>query len=230
MAQTQAQVQVQTQTHTPASSLPPLTTQVLKTSLDKQEALKLVADSIAQQRQTASYHLITRPLHLSLLFASYAILYALQRSDITFCIITASGITFSYLLLIRMLTGDYIRLAEDFRWQDFIQKPDGIEDIVLVTRYGQDLIGTLVLRLQPEEGKAAVRAWTVPLRYRGKGVGGDLLREAVRIARERCGRDCEVTFAPDHANAAQVVNPWLGRPFEERDRKARKALAAATKE
>ncbi|KAK0382891.1 hypothetical protein NLU13_8807 [Sarocladium strictum] len=226
----QAQTQVQTEMHTPIGSLPPLTTEIVETSLDKQAALKLVADSIAQQRQLASYYLITRPLHISVLIASYAILYGLQSSDITFTIITASGITLAYLLLIRLLTGEYIHLAESFRWKQFIQGPDNNEDIVLATRYGQDLIGTLVLRLNPSEGKAAVRAWTVPLRYRGKGVGGDLLREAVRIAWEKCGRDCEVIFAPDHANSAQVVNPRLGQPFRERDQKALKALAAALKE
>jgi ribosomal protein S18 acetylase RimI-like enzyme len=211
-------------------SLPSLTVDVLDTAVDKQAALKLVADSIAQQRQAASYYLITRPLHLSLLFAFYAIVYAFNPSDITFTIVTASGLTFTYLLLIRFVTSDYIRLAEAFLWQSFIQGPNDENDVVLATRYGQEFIGTLVLRLQPAESKAVIRAWTVLVRYRGKGVGGDLLRKAVRVAREKCGRDCDVGFAADHANSAELVNSRLGRPFEIRDLMASRALSVVLQE
>jgi GNAT superfamily N-acetyltransferase len=210
-------------------TVPQLTTGILTSATDKQSALKLVADSIAQQRQVASYYLITRPLHLSILCSLYAITYGFNKSDATLTVLTCSGLTLTYLLLIRLLTGEYITLAEDFRWKSFIRGcSDGTEDVVLATRYGQDLIGALVLRLQPSEGKAQIRAWTVVHRYRGKGVGGDLLRAAVGLAKEKCCRHVE--FAKDHANSARVVNPRLGRPFAERDHRASKALSNALKE
>lgn len=54
-------------------------------------------------------------------------------------------------------------------------------------------------------GKGVIRAWTVRRGYRGQGFGGELLREAARLTRERCGGGAEVGFAAGHANSTRVL-------------------------
>ncbi|ROT40645.1 hypothetical protein SODALDRAFT_101493 [Sodiomyces alkalinus F11] len=76
-------------------------------------------------------------------------------------------------------------------------------------------------------GKGLVRAWTTSLRWRGRGVGVDLLREAVRVTRERCGRDAEIGFARQHANSMVVLPEVFNRSFRQMERRAAKALDRA---
>ncbi len=75
-------------------------------------------------------------------------------------------------------------------------------------------------------GKGVIRAWTTRLRYRGKGLGGDLLREAVRITKERCGRDAEVGFAREHANSTMVLPEMFNGTFRRSEMRAARALEA----
>jgi GNAT superfamily N-acetyltransferase len=83
------------------------------------------------------------------------------------------------------------------------------DDRMVVVKWGEEVIGALVLGWADGEaakkkqgrrkrGKAIVRAWTVRLKYRGKGVGEGLLEEAVKVAGER-GAD-GVVFERDHAS------------------------------
>ena len=58
-------------------------------------------------------------------------------------------------------------------------------------------------------GKGVIRAWTIKDKYRNQGVGSDLLHEAVRVTRERCGKDAAVGFASQHANSATMDLPEL---------------------
>lgn len=77
---------------------------------------------------------------------------------------------------------------------------------VLTTKFGNEVIGALVLEWIVGEGKgrrkkvgrASIRAWTVKLKYRGKGVGTALLEEAVGLAEERGGDGIE--FNEEHAS------------------------------
>ena len=81
----------------------------------------------------------------------------------------------------------------------------------MVVRWGEEVIGALVLGWADEVGggrrgkgrgkkcgRGVVRAWTVRLKYRGKGVGEGLLEEAVRVCMERGAEGVE--FADDHAS------------------------------
>lgn len=233
--------------------VPPLSLDVLTSRSDKVDALKLVADSIAQQRQRAARSLIFHPFLLAGLLAALAVAYqfawarrAAPDRDWAVAMPLAAGVATAYLLAIRYATAGYLQLAEDLGW-DWLVGPDtGDEDVVLGARFGNEIIGALVLRLEPSAaaaaspsrkkhrgqnshhhlrgGKGVVRAWTTRLRYRGQGVGADLLHEAVRITRERCGRDAAVGFAAEHANSSMVLPETFNRTFRKGERRAAGAL------
>ncbi len=218
-----------------------MTTTTLTTPEDKVAALKLVADSIAQQRQFAARAVIFHPLTL----AAYVLLLALvtqflytDSGDLGILLTTAAGVTMACLVGVRGLTSGYLSLAEAFNW-DFALNEDGEEDVILGSRYGDELIGALVLRLEPhaassngkrksskgrQGGNGVVRAWTVRNRYRRKGVGTELLEEAVRVSRERLGRDAAVGFAAGHANSKMVVPEIFNGGFRRRERMAGRLL------
>lgn len=240
----------------PDSDIPPLSLEILTDRADKAAALKLVADSIAQQRQAAAFYLVFHPLLLAVLAAALAAVFRYawvqnNQHDLGTTLMLASGTIMTYLIGIRFVTSGYLRAAEDITW-DFLT-PGGAgsgepEDLVLGTRYGPDVIGALVLRLERPSsdshasgggggrrkahsrqnslkgGKGVVRAWTTRMRYRGRGLGGDMLREAARLTRERCGRDAEVGFALEHANSVMVLPEMFNRPFRKGEMRAARAL------
>ena len=115
---------------------------------------------------------------------------------------TIGGISMTFLIFIRWMTGGYIGMAEEINMEWLG------DDRLIVVKWGEDVIGSLVLgwadndaakkRGRRRRGKAVVRAWTVQLKYRGKGVGEGLLEEAVKVAGER-GAD-GIVFDADHAS------------------------------
>jgi GNAT superfamily N-acetyltransferase len=156
----------------------------------------------------------------------------------------------TYLLGIRYFTGGYIQAAEELGWSWLSPSSSPTaspseEDLIIGVRFGKQLIGALVLRLEPSlstahasngsnrrrsrtsllrGGRGVIRAWTVKLRYRGQGIGRDLLHEAVRLTRERCGRDADVGFAAEHANSKMMLPETFNKPFRRGERKAAKSL------
>jgi hypothetical protein len=123
---------------------------------------------------------------------------------------------------------------EDDTDKDGKEEPE--EDLILVSRFGEEIIGALVLRapLQPptpatasplsstfstfpnsgnnddddddndcvSTNNALIRAWTVKIRYRGKGIGTGLLEAAVETCQKRGWKG--PFFDEAHANAARV--------------------------
>ncbi|KAK2763488.1 GNAT family [Colletotrichum kahawae] len=237
------------QTLDPLDDIPPLSLEVLSTRDDKAAALHLIADSIAQQRQQASFALVFHPVPLAGLSLALGVAYQYAKQDLGTTLTLLSGVLMTYLLAIRYVTAGYIPLAEAVSWSFIRPVPDATspteEDLVLGTRFGSELVGALVLRLEPavpiaapgggggrrrnkassfRGGKGLIRAWTTKLRYRGKGVGTDLLHEAVRITRERGGKDAEVGFAMEHANSQMVLPEFFNGTFRKRERWAAKTL------
>ncbi|KAL8409301.1 hypothetical protein RB594_007659 [Gaeumannomyces avenae] len=269
--------------------IPPFSLEVLTERRDRVEALRLVADSVAQQRQRAALSLVLHPACLAglalALAAAHQFAWARQgRRDAGLLLTLASGVVMSYLVAVRLLASRYIALAEGVGWRFLSRSSTGIvppppaaaaadggpvpdgsdlatEDVVLGARFGDELVAALVLRLEPlgrpasssgdrgsgggagpgggggggrrkhrtsslKGGRGVIRAWTTKLRYRRKGVGGDMLREAVRATRERCGRDAEVGFAREHANSVMVLPEMFNGPFRKTERKAARALEA----
>ncbi|KAI0152492.1 hypothetical protein F4776DRAFT_35656 [Hypoxylon sp. NC0597] len=221
--------------------LPPLSVGILGTESDKVDALNLVTDSIAQQRQSASYHLVFHPYLLSLLAMGLAIAHQYSwriKRDLGTALMLHSGVVMIYLLTIRYFTGQYIQVAENTKWS-WMVSDDGEEDTVIGVRFGRDLIGALVLRLEPNPnlvgkkrsrnsalrgGKGVIRAWTVKLKYRHKGVGVDMLHEAVKVTREKCGKDAAIGFAKEHANSTMVLPEVFNGPFRKDEQRAAKTL------
>jgi ribosomal protein S18 acetylase RimI-like enzyme len=220
---------------------PPLVTSVLTNEDDKIAALKLVADTIAQQRNAAARAIIFNPI----VIAGYILLLALinnylysTRSDIGLVVTTSAGITMTCLVAVRAITAPYINMAEDFKYS-FIENSEGEEDVVIGTRFGDEIMGACILRLEPNPsspnksrksktikngGKGVVRAWAVRIRYRGKGVGTELLEKAVEITREKMGNGVEVGFAKEHANSKMILPGWLNSGFRKSERRAAGAL------
>ncbi len=141
------------------------------------------------------------------------------------------------LIAVRGITGGYLIQAEEFNWK-FATNEDGEKDTIIGSRYGEELIGALILRLErngngsPRKksknartgGKGVVRAWTVKIKYRETGVGTELLEEAVRVTREKLGNSAEIGFAAQHANSKMILPAIFNGGFRKREVKAAKAL------
>ncbi|KAK8118610.1 uncharacterized protein PG998_003236 [Apiospora kogelbergensis] len=204
--------------------LPPLEIGVLQDEADQVDALNLVADSIAQQRQLASFHAVFHPYPLAALAAALALAFQYSwraRRDVGLALMLHSAVLMTYLLAIRYFTGRYIAVAEALNWDWMVAPDTGDQDVVVGVRYGKTLIGAL---LRAPGGKGVIRAWTVMLRYRGKGVGSDLLHEAVKVTREKCGKEATVGFAKEHANSTMVMPGVFNGHFRKNEQRAAKAL------
>jgi hypothetical protein len=229
----------------PLDSIPPLTYETADNQEDLIEGLKLVADSVAQQRQTSSRILIFHPINMAVYIGIMAILFQYfykQASDVPLLFTTAAGITMGFLVTVRWLTQGYLFHAEEINW-DWLA-----DDQILITKFGDDIIGALVLRWEKGEGRGnrkkkgrgVIRAWTIKLRYRGKGVGAGLLEDAVKAVEKRGGD--EIVFADDHASkylsftiyrvhvltfpdSQRILYSLYNATFDRNDLRARQALA-----
>lgn len=210
---------------------PPLAIEILTQPNEKKDALKLVVDSVAQQRQTASRALVFHPVALSIFTAVVAIAHygANVGKDITTMITIYPGIVITYLVAIRYFTSSYIRIAEETDWLDWLKSND-VEDSIIGARFGEEIIGAVILRLNKSDNTALIRGWTTKSRYRRRGLGGDVLRESIKIAKQALGRDCIVEFAADHANSHVPFYTIFNGPFLARQASAKKALGAAVKD
>lgn len=144
------------------------------------------------------------------------------------------------LVAVRAATAGYLQTAEGFNW-NFATNDEGEEDVIIGSRYGEEIIGALILRMEraphlngsPRKGKSGrkggrgvVRAWTTKVRYRGTGVGTEMLEEAVRETRVKLGNSAEVGFAKEHANAKMILPEMFNGEFRRRERRAAKTLEA----
>lgn len=226
----------------PLSDIPPLTTTLATTTDDKIEALRLVADSVAQQRQYASKAMIFHPLTIAVVVGLLAVVgqwqYDGTRSSYGIIATTYGGIIMAVLLGVRYMTGGYIELAENVgTWKWFDKgSPPGREDDLILSKFGEEPIGALVLRgvksddvsnggssrkkRQNTAGmKGIIRGWTVKNRYRRKGVGTGLLEEAIKMCADRGWSG--PTFADDHANSGSILPGIFNGGFERREKMAR---------
>ncbi|KAL9628109.1 MAG: hypothetical protein Q9164_007390, partial [Protoblastenia rupestris] len=210
---------------------------------DRIEALKLIADSVAQQRQAASKAVIIHPATLSATVALTAIMARFM--EVSMLLTTSIGLTMAALLATRFYTSGYLAKAEAINWTwlentSHTTEPNNSngngngsptkksgskneDPIVLVSKWGDQIIGALVMRMVKRERKGYVRAWTVKLRYRKKGIGRGLLEEAAKVVWGRGGRMME--FETQHANSHRVLPAFFDGPFENNEMHARNMLS-----
>ncbi|TKA76874.1 hypothetical protein B0A55_03196 [Friedmanniomyces simplex] len=232
------------------ADVPELTSYVTDSDEDRVAALKLVADSIAQMRQAANNALVWHPLNMAVGVALLALVarYTYEtRQDKTITGLTCAGIIMVFLASFRYLTQGYLFAAEAIDWE-WLGDAD-----VIVTKFGDEVIGTVVVQWVSGEGRAKrkkawrgeIIGWTVRLKYRKKGVGGALLEEAVKEAKKKGAETME--FADDHASmlpdrtfhilyrfvmliffsadSKRVLPSLYNSTFDKRDRKGRELLA-----
>lgn len=216
-------------TPTDPDAIPDFTIYTAETDSDRHAALKLIADSIAQQRQTASRALISHPLHLALFVAICATvgryLY-LARGELGIALSTVGGLTMASLALVRYFTGAYINFAEAIH-EDLLDERE-----VVVARYGEEVMAAAVWgwvggaegRKKKPPRRAEVVAWTTRLRYRGKGVGVGVLEKVVDEVKAKGGDS--VVFVDDHANSKRLLWNYYNGVFDRREKRGRQALQA----
>ena len=160
-------------------------------------------------RQAANTALIFHPLNLALavgllsLFARWV--YEAKR-DWSLVATPCAGGIMALLAGYRWCTQGYLGAAESIDWE-WIEGAD-----VLETKLGDEVIGAVVVdwisgessrQKRKKAWRGEIRAWTVRLRYRGKGVGAALLEDAVKEARKKGAESLE--FAHDHASESSLL-------------------------
>lgn len=234
----------------PLDDIPPLALDLLTSEDDRLDALQLVADSVTEQRQQAAFTLAKHPLILGSLSSLLGGVYQYARlcSAVPTAIFLAAALIASYLLAIHFASVGYLRAAAALG-RGWLVSEDGDDDMILAVRSKRDrsIVGALVLRLEASAtpppsgkkksrtaslrgGKGVIRAWTTAAQFRERGIGEELLREAVRATRDRCGRDAEVGFAKEHANSAMVLPEMFNSVFRRGEMRAAKALGEAAGE
>ncbi|KKY27705.1 putative gnat family [Phaeomoniella chlamydospora] len=130
----------------PLANVPPLTTYTATSETDRVEALKLVGDSVAQQRQFANRQLIFHPLIVAiwvgLLAVAAQFLYKGHHGDLLLVGTTWAGLVMAVLLAIRLVTGGYIEIAEEIATWKWLGK----DSEVVVTKFGDEIIGTVIFQ------------------------------------------------------------------------------------
>jgi hypothetical protein len=119
--------------------------------------LKLIADSIAQQRQYASRALIFSPLVLSAYVLLLSLIWSRMvqgRGNLPVFFTTAAGVTMAFLVAVRKVVAPYIDEAEKLGvgWlvNEDAEGPAGKKgkiDEVVVTKFGDEVIGVAVWRI-----------------------------------------------------------------------------------
>ncbi|KAL2044339.1 hypothetical protein N7G274_003044 [Stereocaulon virgatum] len=226
--------------HTPSKPSRTLTHHILPPDTTTTPSLRLIATSINEQRYLAAKAFLTHQITIATLLLSTSILYKLTSP--TLLLLLLASTTFLALTTLYIITLPYGHLALDIDtdWLNATPRRNNTthghghghgkceDPIVLVSRWGDQIIATLVLRVVKRERKAYVRAWTVDCAFRKRGVGSALLEEAVRVAWGK-GARC-VVFDEGHANSHRVLPESFGGVFDELEAKARMLLAATVAE
>jgi GNAT superfamily N-acetyltransferase len=240
----------------PLVGVPELITKPATTEDDRIESLKLLADSVAQMRQQASNALIYHPLTVSIWLLLIAVAGQWQYDGTTASLalvgVTAAGLTMAVLIAVRWAVSGYIELAEEvgtWKWLEGVREGEGdrVEDVVLLEKFGDEAVGTVVLRglrddsVSPKKGgrrqgsgggkgsvRAVIRGWSVKRRYRHKGLGTGLLEEAVKLCQEKGWSG--PSFADEHANSGRILWPLFNGAMESREKKARVLLEKIAEE
>ncbi|TQV96183.1 GCN5-related N-acetyltransferase [Cordyceps javanica] len=233
----------------PLDDIPDLSLDVLRTEDEQKEGLELLAGTVAGMRTPATVTVMSHPSCLVPFTTFLSVIYYTRYTipghfKVTAC--CTYGSVLVYVLLIWCLARPYKTFAKDVNraWLD----EEGPNRDIMVGARGRDrkLAGVVVLRLSPKlvptggrrrtrslsfkGGRGLIRAWAVRRKSRGRGVGKELLQEAVRITRDRCGKDADIGFVQDHAHSKLVFHNMFNGFFHKVEIGADKALRTAVSE
>ncbi|KAK4697501.1 hypothetical protein P7C71_g589, partial [Lecanoromycetidae sp. Uapishka_2] len=193
---------------------------------DRNAALRLIADSISEQRLSSAKAAMLHPASLA---ATVLVTVMMAQScSLPILAILMATLTISGLAMLYWITMDYGTIAQSINW-DWLDSGKknghgkGEDPIVVVSRWGHEIIAALVLRVAKRERKGYVKAWTVDSSYRGNGVGSGLLEEGVRVAWGK-GARC-VVFEREHANFHRVLPSMFNRNLDNQEARAKALLA-----
>ncbi|KJZ79806.1 hypothetical protein HIM_00520 [Hirsutella minnesotensis 3608] len=224
--------------------VPALSLDLLTTTADMSEALRLVADSVSQQEHRAAKILLSHPLCIVALTVTCAVVFRVAHEtygNTGLGLVLACGLIFTFLGAVRWCTAGYSALAKNINWSWLDSEAD--QFVMLGARRGGRLVGAVVLALENNRspstsprrrnrnrssslrgGKGVIRAWTTDIDHRGQGIGTQLLEVAVRTIKDRCGRDARVGFAQEHANSTILLPNLFAGPLRRDENRAAKVL------
>ena len=194
--------------------LPTLTTTVAGPDHveDRSAALGLIAQSVKEQRWTNAKAAVLHPTSIAGIVVALGLLMKAFSPPLLTLLIASSAVFGLMALYWVTMDYGYLALAIDWDWFDYAKKTGnahggrGEDSIVLVSRWGEEIIAAVVLRVVKRERKGYVKAWTVEKGYRGNGVGAGLMEEAVRVAWGKGART--MVFETDHASEYTGISIW----------------------
>lgn len=205
--------------------------EVLWMDRDKDAALDLVKTSVLQQKIGAFRAVALHPLIVAWWIVLSAVAWKLC-SHAEFDLKTT--ITVVLVMTIGLISGIYNACRRyDTHANDIETSWTKPEDIIIGARSKEGLISTAILRIEnfparnkrrKTNGKALITAWTTRKEHRKKGIGKQVLEEAVRIARERAGNSVEIGFAAEHANSHFPLPELFIKRFRKNERMAASVL------
>ncbi|KAH0536224.1 hypothetical protein GP486_008899, partial [Trichoglossum hirsutum] len=130
----EASEEAQKEEEDPLAGVPELRTYVTTDTNERIAALKLIADSVAQQRQIASRAILYHPAVVAAYIAVLAGVSQALRGDATRVLTTCLGLSMAFLAAAQWATAGYLRAAEALRWA-WLR-----DDTVLVSRFGDDIV------------------------------------------------------------------------------------------
>jgi len=220
--------------------LPTLTLEPTTIRAERVAALRLISNSIAQQRQALNRRILSHWYFLAPAGAFVAVVagvnYRHDHGLATLFIILAAVLMGLFSLVLRF-SHDYVEHAEaigcEAGYARFIGDPgpEGDGAVVVVARWGGRVVGAVVLRnvAAAPPARWEVWAWTVELRYRGKGLGTDLLQTAVAVAREKSAESgpVQIEWAEEHANSYRnhSLPHAFNEGFDRNEARARRLLS-----
>lgn len=164
---------------------------------------------------------------------------------------TCVGVMLAIFGVTRMLTKGYIQEAESIGTWDWLEKDRDTTEVVgdddmFLARIDDQVVGALILRgirdlsptntptsngqrkrRQNSKDKTApviglIRGWTVKDRHRCKGIGTELLEEAIKLCQQRGWQGPEIDL--EHANCKRHLPAFFTGPLEKRELRARNLL------
>ena len=141
------------------------------------------------------------------------------------------------LVAVRGIVSPYLTLAERIGW-DWLG-----DDEVMIARFGSEIIGAAVYRLETGTDTSSsprkknrpkvgiIRAWTIRLRERGRGVGKGLMESVVEECVKKGADNVKFEAGEGRAGAERVLpdgGPLLAfnRTFDTWEEKAKKELGS----